>query len=267
MLRPLFRGRPLIGVVHLLPLPGSSRARPLDAVLERAIADATALARGGADGLIVENFGDAPFSADAVDPHVPAAMAVVAAEIRRRFRGPVGVNVLRNDARAALAVALASGASFVRVNVHSGAMMTDQGLIQGRAHQTLQYRRLLGADIAIFADVLVKHASPVRAVTAAQAARETAYRGLADALLVTGTATGEEADPARLEEVKRAVPDRPVFVASGVTPANVAACDAADGFIVGTWIKKGGVTEHPVDPARVRKLATAIRARSRSRSR
>jgi hypothetical protein len=136
-------------------------------------------------------------------------------------------------------------------------MMTDQGLIEGRAHRTLQYRRLLGADIAIFADVLVKHAAPVRPVSAAQAAAETAYRGLADALLVTGSATGEETDPRRVEEVKRAVPDRPVLVASGVTPQNIGAYAAADGFVVGTWLKKGGVTQNAVDPSRVRRLVRA----------
>jgi len=252
------RPRPLIGVVHLLPLPGSARARALAEVLRRALADAQALALGGCDGLVVENFGDAPFAPDAVDPHVPAMIAVVAADLRKRVRLPVGINVLRNDARAALAAAAASGAAFIRVNVHTGAMLTDQGLIQGRAQQTLQYRRLLGLPTAVFADVLVKHASPARPVSVAQAARETAYRGLADALLVTGAATGEAPEPERLAEVKRAVPDRPVLVASGVTPDTAGAFASADGFIVGTFVKRGGRTENAVDPARVRRLVRAL---------
>ncbi|MBI2932531.1 MAG: BtpA/SgcQ family protein [Planctomycetes bacterium] len=252
--------RPLIGVIHLLPLPGSPRARPMDEVLRRALADATAYAKGGAHGLIVENYGDAPFTPDTVDPHVPAMMAVIASEIRRRARLPLGLNVLRNDARAALAAATAAGASFIRVNVHTGAMMTDQGLIQGRAHETLQYRRRLDAPVAIFADVLVKHAAPVRPVSLAQAARETAYRGLADVLLVTGSATGEAPEPQRLDEIKSAVPDRPVFVASGVTSENARAFRRADGFIVGTWGKKDGRTENPVDAARFTRLSIAVRS-------
>jgi membrane complex biogenesis BtpA family protein len=242
-------------MVHLLPLPGSPRARRPEEVLRRALADARALARGGADGLLLENFGDAPFAPRDVEPHVPALLAVAAWEARRATGLPVGVNVLRNDAKAALAAALAAGAAFIRVNVHVGTAFTDQGQIDGRAYETLRYRRALGCPAKVFADVGVKHARPAGAGDVASAAREVAYRGLADALLVTGAETGSPPDPERL----RAVPDRPVYVASGVTPEGVRAYREADGFIVGTALKKGGRPEGPVDPARVRALARAIR--------
>jgi hypothetical protein len=260
-MNPFVGLRPVIGMVHLLPLPGSPRARGLEEILKRALSDARALAAGGVDGLLLENFGDLPFAPGAVDPQVTAVMAAAALEVRRRTALPLGINVLRNDPRAALAVALAAGASFIRVNVHVGAAHTDQGRIEGRAHETLRFRRAIGSRAAIFADVFVKHARPAGRMDLATAARETAYRGLADALLVTGPETGSAADPKRLRAVKRAVPDRPVYVASGVSEESAESVAEADGFIVGTAFKRGGRVENPVDPGRVRRIVRALRSR------
>ncbi|MDW8367240.1 MAG: BtpA/SgcQ family protein [Abditibacteriales bacterium] len=252
----MFRSaKPLIGMVHLLPLPGSVRfAGDLDAVVQRALEDAHALAQGGADGVLVENFGDAPFH-KYVEPHTVAAMAIVVKEVVRAVNVPVGVNVLRNDAQAALAIAAAAGARFIRVNVHTGAMVTDQGIIEGCADETLRYRKMLGADVKIFADVFVKHAAPLGMQTLEQAAKDTAYRGLADALIITGAATGEAPALDDLRRVKTAVPDVPVFVGSGVNAENIGQIlSIADGVIVGTSVKGEGRAENPVDVERVRRL-------------
>jgi membrane complex biogenesis BtpA family protein len=250
--------RPFIGVVHLLALPGAPLFRGrLDGVRNRALSDAFALAKGGVDAIIVENYGDAPFHAEGVEVHVATIMSVIAADIRARTKKPVGVNVLRNDARSAMAVAVAAGADFIRVNVHSGVMQTDQGVVSGKAASTLRYRRQLDSTVKIYADVLVKHAVGHEA-RIAQIARETKRRALADVLLVTGPETGEAPEPDRVRTVKNAVPEAPVYVASGVTPDNVGDFDAADGFIVGTWLKRGGVTANEVDPARVVRLRKVI---------
>ncbi|MCH8148011.1 MAG: BtpA/SgcQ family protein, partial [Planctomycetes bacterium] len=148
----------LIGVVHLPPLPGSPRhIFTMDEIVVRAVADARALVDAAFDACIIENFGDAPFFSDTLPPTSVAAMAVVAAQIRRETKLILGVNALRNDACAALGIAVAVGASFVRVNVHTGVAATDQGLLEGRAAETLRMRKLLGAPIAILADVHVKH--------------------------------------------------------------------------------------------------------------
>src|SRR5687768_13732115 len=153
--------RPLIGMVHLLPLPGAPRwGGSMDAVVERALADAAALEAVGLDGLLVENFLDVPFFPDSVPAETLGAVTVCVREVVRASHLPVGVNLLRNDAQGALCVAFATGARFIRVNVHTGLMATDQGLIPGRAHETLRLRSRLGADVAIFADVWVKHATP-----------------------------------------------------------------------------------------------------------
>src|SRR5262245_55144545 len=117
-MRIFSNARPVVGMVHLLPLPGAPNARSMREIRAAALADAKALARGGVDGLLIENYGDAPFTGGTVEPQVISAMSVLAAEIRAAAALPIGINVLRNDAHSALAVAMASGASFIRVNVH-----------------------------------------------------------------------------------------------------------------------------------------------------
>jgi len=141
---------PMIGVVHLLPLPTSPRWQgDLRAVIARAEQEATALAAGGAHGIIIENFFDAPFPKSCVDPAVVSAMTLVVERLKQLVTLPIGINVLRNDARSALAIAACTSVSFVRVNVLTGVMATDQGLIEGEAHAILRYRRELGADVKI----------------------------------------------------------------------------------------------------------------------
>jgi hypothetical protein len=245
----LGKKKPVIGVIHLLPLPGAPREKALREVRKRAEADARNLA--GVDGYILENFGDAPFSSGPVEPHIIAIMT----DIARTLPRPLGINVLRNDASAALGIALAVNADFIRVNIHTGVMQTDQGVIEGQAHKTVRYRKAIGSRAKIFADVLVKHATG--GGDPATVARETAYRGLADALLVTGAETSAPADAEELRVVKEAVPDRPVLVASGVTAENIRAFDQADGFIIGSHFKRGGNPENPVDPARVKRFLKA----------
>lgn len=253
----------LIGMVHLLPLPGSPRWRgSMEEVVERALEDARALAAGGMDALLVENHGDVPFSRERVDAATVAAMARVITEVRRAVHLPVGVNVLKNDAQSALAVATATGARFIRVNVHTGAVVADQGIIQSDAAATLRCRRLLSADIKIFADVQAKHGAPLAPVEIEQEARDSVARGLADALVVSGKATGEATPLEDVKRVRSAIRETPLLVGSGVTPDTVAELlSVADGAIVGTFLKRDGRLGNPVDPERVKRLAEAARAR------
>jgi len=252
-----------IGVVHLSPLPGSPRwSGSMEGVLTRAQEDALALAEGGADAVVVENFGDAPFSTGPVGPHTVSAMSLAVQAVKDVVSLPVGINVLRNDPQAALAIAAATGVRFIRVNVHYGVMAADEGIIEGRADETLRYRRTLGVDTAvkIFADVLVKHAQPLGVSAISHVARETVQRGLADAIIVTGPATGSPAALHDLQTAKDAVPQAPVLVGSGLDESNVAEfMSVADGAIVGTSLKLGGLIHNRVDPARVQRLARLIK--------
>ncbi len=255
-------GKAFIGVIHLLPLPGSPRwGGNLDPVLERAEREAELLTEGGANGIIVENFGDAPFRIGRVEPETVAAMTRAVELVCRASPLPVGVNMLRNDALSALAVAVSAGAQFIRVNIHYGTMAADEGMVTGEAFATLRRRRLLGAeDVSILADVLVKHATPLGAPDLGLTARETAYRGLADGLIVTGPVTGQPAVPDDVATVRRAVPDRPLLVGSGVDAHNAARfLPGADGAIVGTSLKEGGIIANPIDLARVIATAEAFR--------
>jgi membrane complex biogenesis BtpA family protein len=253
---------PIIGMVHLKALPGSPRwAGSMAEVVCAAVDDARSWAAAGADGLLVENHGDVPFTPERVDAATVAAMAVAVAEVREAAALPVGVNVLRSDALSALAVAAAAGAEFVRVNVHVGAVVTDQGVVLARAHETLRYRRQLGADVAIFADVQAKHGLPLAPIPLEQEARDCVSRGLADALIVSGSATGQPTATTDLARVRGAVPGVPVLVGSGVSADTAASLLAlADALIVGTWAKRDGRLENPVDPDRARRLVEAAHA-------
>ena len=251
----------LIGVVHLKPLPGSPRWRgDFETLIDSAIRDATAYERGGAHAVIIENFGDVPFTKGTVGPETVAAMAVAGLAIRASIELSIGFNVLRNDAQAALALCAACGGSFIRVNVHCGAMLTDQGLIEGDAYHTLRYRDRIAPGVEILADVHVKHAVPLGDWSLEDAAHDTVDRGLADALIVSGIGTGQAADLAEVERVRRACPKAKLLLGSGVTAANVKSyLRFADGVIVGSSLKRGGKLANPVDPKRVAALVKAMR--------
>ncbi len=252
--------RPVIGMVHLLPLPGAPQfAGSLEAVRDRALADAQNLAEGGVHGLMLENFGDVPFYPASVPPHVVACVTAIACELRNRVNLPLGINVLRNDGRAALGVAIASGAQFIRVNVLCGSRVADQGLIHGIAHDLLRDRMTLGSKVKILADVDVKHSASLAPRALSDEVSDTLHRGLADALIVSGTGTGRPTNPEHLKAVKQAAGRAPVFIGSGVTAENVAAyLPDAEGFIVGTAFKPNHDPSQPVDVARVRALLAGL---------
>ena len=252
---------PIIGVVHLLPLPTSPRwGGNLKAVIARAEQEATALAAGGVDGIIVENFFDAPFTKDRVDPAVVSAMTLIVDRLRGMVTVPIGINVLRNDARSGIAIATCVGVQFIRVNVLTGIMATDQGLIEGKAHELLRYRRELGSEVAILADVLVKHARPLGTPNLTTAVQDTIQRGLADAVILSGWATGSPPTKEDLELAAAAAGNTPVLIGSGASWENIAhLIQAADGVIVASSLKRHGKIEGTIDPIRVSQFVEAAR--------
>lgn len=248
-------------MLHVPALPGSpANSQDFPALRDRVLQDAGALAGGGVDGLILENLGDAPFYPGRVPPHTVAFLAVLGHEVRTRFPLPLGINVLRNDAASALAVSVAVGAQFLRVNIYTGARLTDQGLIQGEAHELLRYRKLLGAAVQVFADVAVKHSAPLAVRDLGEEVEDTVARGRADAIIVSGAATGKATCVEDIRIAKEAAGRTPVFVGSGVSLTNIAAMlRHADGLIVGSAFQENGLAGQPVDPARVRALIEAAR--------
>ena len=230
----------LIGVLHLPALPGSpASALPVADIAQRTAADAGVLADAGFTAVIIENFHDSPFCREAVEPETIASLAVIAAAVRESVSCPLGINVLRNDARAALAVAATCGGSFVRVNVLAGAAVTDQGLIQGSADTLLRARSALRAEhVAILADVDVKHATSLDTRPVTERAADLVARSGADAVLVTGAATGVGVDLDELARVRDAVTPAPVLAASGTTADSLARIlTRCDGTLVGTALE------------------------------
>ncbi len=262
--RDLFRQRfgrnCIIGMVHVGALPGAPRyGGSMPAVIDDALRDARALRDGGCDAMAFENFGDRPFFKDCVPAEMVAALTRVIAEVVLEVRLPFGVNVLRNDAASAIAIAAATGAAFIRVNVHTGAMLTDQGIVEGRAAETLRKRAAVARDVLIFADHMVKHATPVVSIDEIQSAKDLRHRGLADGVIVSGAETGAEPDRNSFVAVREALPDAPIIIGSGLTEANASTFANAEATIVGTSIKAGGRVEAPVDPDRVARLVAAFK--------
>lgn len=250
----------LIGMVHLGPLPGSPGfTGDLDDVIAAAVADAEVLAEAGFDGVMVENFGDAPFFADDAPKVTIASITSAVNAIYDASRLPTGVNVLRNDGLGALAVAAATQASFIRVNVLSGTMYTDQGPIVGNAAEIARMRAAVCPDVGIMADVFVKHATPPAGLSLADATNDLVERAGADAVIVSGVGTGSAADLDDLRTVA-ANSDLPVYLGSGVSTANVGEMlGVAHGAIVGTSIKVDGIATNPVDPAAAAAFIAAAR--------
>jgi uncharacterized protein len=259
---------PIIGVVHLLPLPTSARwGGSLGAIIDRAEQEAVALVSGGVDGLIVENFFDAPFPKSRVDPAVVSAMTTIVSRLMQLVSIPIGINVLRNDSLSAMAIASCTGAAFIRVNVLSGVMATDQGLIEGCAYELLKYRRELGSNVKILADVLVKHAQPLSSSDLTTAVRETIDRGLADAVILSGSVTGSPPSLADLQQAKAAAGSTPIIIGSGADDRNInSLMQYADGAIVSSSLKRQGKIENSIDPIRVSQFVETLRQDIANRS-
>lgn len=260
----LFSSRkPVIACIHLLPLPGSPLYEGnLEGVYERALAETEIFVGQGVDALIVENFRDIPFYPDRVPHETVAAMAAVCREIVVKSKTPVGINVLRNDADAALSIAAGIGAHFIRVNVHNGGALTDQGVVYGKAYETMRKRAALRAPVLIMADVAVKHAVQLAPLPLGIETRDLTERSLADALIVSGTGTGAETDLNDLRVVKENT-HLPVIIGSGTTTSNLRGLNAfADGYIVGSYFKHHGKADNGVDPVRVRDFLQVFNALS-----
>jgi hypothetical protein len=252
----------VIGMLHLPALPGAPLSKlKLPEIRDFILRDTETLVKGGVDGLMMENFGDVPFYPGRVPAAVVEQMTTLAHAVREQTELPLGINVLRNDGLSALAVAHATGANLIRVNVLSGARVTDQGIIQGIAHDLLRKRAALKAEaVKIFADVDVKHSAPLAERPLEDEVDDLIERALADAIVVSGAGTGKATDPDKVRRVKRCAGETPVFVGSGITAKTIGEfLDAADGFIVGTALKEHGAAANAVERQRVKALMAALR--------
>jgi membrane complex biogenesis BtpA family protein len=257
---------PIIGMLHAPPLPGSPNFQgDFSLVRQAVLEDAEALVDGGIHGLMLENYGDTPFYPGRVPAITVAALTALASDIKRRHSVPLGINMLRNDGQSALAVAVATGASFIRVNVLCGARVADQGILQSIAHDLLRERTQLGAkQIQIWADVDVKHSAALAQRSLSDEVHDLIDRGQADAVIVTGSATGQPIDLETLTTVKSAAGTVPVIIGSGANAESLGAIvPFANGVIVGSSLKRDGISGNPIDQERVKRLLTAAQSATR----
>lgn len=256
------RPKPVIAMIHTGPSPGVPGSRGVECAVERAMAEARLYAELGVDGLLVENMHDFPTVHErAMGPEVVAFMTRVACAVKRHVgRLPVGVQVLFQANRTALAVAHAASCDFVRAEGWTHAHVSDKGIAEANAGEVIRYRKAIGADkIPVYADVRKKHAAHAWTadLTIAELA-EAAELHRADGLVVTGSATGHAPAPDDLRAVAEAT-SLPVLIGSGLTADNFADyVDLADGFIIGSAFKENGDWRAPVCEGRVRKLIGAV---------
>lgn len=266
----------VIAVIHLPRLPSLYYHVDLNSIIDYAVREARILEELGYSGVIVENYGDYPYSKRVRDPVTLCSMTSIVREVVRATSLKVGVNLLRNSGREAYSVAVASRARFIRVNALVETIISDSGVIEPEAPR-LKALRLSHPGVEVYADILVKHASSLRfslglieatTSTTAKSSIENYYRELvdeyverggADALVVTGLKTGEP-PPIRLVELTKKYSPKPVIVGSGVTLENIdKVAKTADGVIIGSYIKKQGQAGNPTDPDRARKIIQKIR--------
>ena len=263
-LRALFPvSKPIIGVIHLQPLPGAPRytGQPVQEIYDAAVADARTLAQGGVDGIILENASDMPFSRpEHIGPETVAGLTAACLAVRGAVATPIGITCVANGVIPALAVAKAVGARWVRANQWVNAYVANEGILNGPAPEAMRYRaRIRADDVAIFADVHVKFGA--HAITADRGIAEQATDAEwfdADVLIASGTRTGSPTEPREVDEVRSGT-NLPVIVGSGLSADQVPALFAsADGAIVGQWLKRDGRWWNPVDPHRVELLMNAV---------
>jgi membrane complex biogenesis BtpA family protein len=252
--------RALVGMLHVGALPGTPAAcHSIDQLIEQAVAEARIYRDAGFTALALENMHDRPYLKGGVGPEVTAAMTAIAREVKRETGLVLGIQVLAAANREAVAVALACGAEFVRVEGFVFAHVADEGVIESCAGELLRYRRAIGAQrVLVLADIKKKHGA--HAITGDVSLAETARAAelfLADGVIVTGAASGEEASPEDVQSAARAV-RLPVLVGSGISARNLGRYAGAHGFIVGSSLKQGGIWSNPLDRSAVEAMARAF---------
>lgn len=257
----LFPKKPLIGMVHMPPLPGAPNNKlSMDKLIDFALSEASILERAGMDACIVENVGDTPLFKEDLPPYTVAAMANVTKEVVEHTKMRVGVNMLRNACEEALSVAHVTGAHFIRCNVLIGAYATDQGIIEGCSARVARLKKTLDSEVLVLGDVHVKHAYPIFNVEIEYAAQDLAERGGADAVIVSGPRSPVPPTLERVRTVKQAI-KKPVLIGSGIGLSNVRKFyDESDGILIGEPdFKIGGIWGGPSDEKAYRKAAVVCR--------
>lgn len=251
------------GMIHVPALPGSANnTQSINEIIDFCLTDAQIFFENGVDHLFIENFGDAPFPKNTVDPQVIAALTTIINHIKVRFPSMVlGVNVLRNDALAALAIASITQSPAIRVNILTHARLTDQGVIEGCSYELAKFRRQLQSEVEVWADVDVKHSFPLADVPVSDAIHDMIERGGAHKIIFSGSRTGSEVDLSILKNIVEGnilTPEK-IVIGSGISEQNITNFMVyARNFIVGSSLKVDNNISNHIDPDKVSKLVAKI---------
>jgi len=261
LLESIFKMKiPAIGVVHLNPLPGAPlyKDESVKKISKNAIEEALCMVDNGINGLIIENFGDKMFKKK-VGPETVASLTYITTKIMEKVNVPIGICVLQSDVIAGIAIGKAIGAAFIRAPYYTETYIVDAGLIDGSAADALRYRKYLGADIKIFADVHIKHGYSLSRRPIEESAEDTYHRGLADALVVTGKKTGGETNVEDIISVRKTLPDIPIIAGSGVSYENLDRyIPYINGIIVSTSLRVDGKVEEKLDQKNIEKFMSKL---------
>ncbi len=253
----------LIGVIHLPPLPGAPHSHGHEPAMilqdagAQALKEAEIFMKAGFDGIILENYGDAPFFKEHVPAETVASMSVIAGAVRQFTNIKVGINILRNDALSALSVAAVTGCDFIRVNILSGVAATDQGIIEGQAAILHRERVRFHAPVAFLADVHVKHSKSLSSDDIHLAFEELVERSFADGVILTGATTGRMIDLKQIQSLSKVAQSlkTPIYLGSGVTLDTISEVKRyVDGIIVSSALRKGGRAGAPLEEKRVKEF-------------
>lgn len=254
--------RAVLGMIHLPPLPGAPYYEgSMEDVIEHALKDAETLAKNGVNSMIIENLGDYPYYPETEECETVAAMTRVALEIRKRYDMPLGINVLRNSWKAAIAIAHLADCQYIRLNILTDSYVTDQGMINGKAHLAARYRKAIGAEkVKFFCDIYGKHGGPIVKRDISIVAGEMVYRGMADALILSEGDSSISAPMEKIDKVKNAVPDTPIFLGSGMSIETVDKMKHVDGTVFGFGTKPSGDMNDPVDGPTVKAFVDKVKS-------
>ncbi len=246
--------KPLIGMVHLPPLRESlGFPDKQEALISSVLYDARILLKTGYDAILIENFNDYPYRKYRIEDELILMMALVAERIKKEIKLPLGINILRNACEQALTIAHVIGSSFIRCNVWEGAYVTDQGIIEGVAEAVNQKARNLNSNVLILADIHVKHATPLGHFSMVEAAKNALKRGKADAIVLSGTETGQIVEKSKLISFVNQSGIKPIL-GSGLAADNIeTVIPLISGAIVGSSIKETDIYS-PIAEEKARKL-------------
>lgn len=261
-MKPFQVEKPIIGVIHLPPLPGSPRfSGSLDSIVERAVKEAKTYEECGVDGVIVENFWDAPFNIRVKNVETITSMTIIVKSVVDEVSIPVGASMLRNSGVEALAVAYACKAKFIRVNALCQVIVAPEGILYPIAREVMELKFKLKCDVKVYADINVKHGKPLVERDIVEVAKECFTRCMADAIIVTGTVTGGEVNLQDLKRLKDSKVNGPIIVGSGVKAENIHKFwNLADGFIVGTYFRVNGDLSKGLDKGKISRLMSVVKS-------